>query len=369
MTGARAAQIVVTISFAALIGSAGLVQTAAELRDGQRPAALEVFDQVPSAQNLHAFEHNLEDASLVTSRLRPWVQEAEFSLLSSAGEKAIVGREGWLFYRPSVRYMTERPGTRSAGGKPVDPFPAIKSFHDQLAARGIQLLVVPVPNKESVYPEMLSWRAAGKDVVVSSPTRRMLDRLRAAGVELVDLFEAFRLAKAAGGGSYPGRFYLEHDSHWTPAGMQIAVDAVARRISEVGSLDPGDVIYDSRPIQVDRVGDLLQMLQVPRLERAFEPAHLVCEQVMRRDTGRLYQDDLDARILVLGDSFLRIYEQDDASRRRIRLPPRAGAQAAADNDRQRRRCFHAGAPGPRSAPSISREQADRNLGVRGARHW
>jgi hypothetical protein len=50
---------------------------------------------------------------------------------------------------------------------------------------------------------------------------------------------------------------------------------------------------------------------VPRLERTIAPERLQCEQVVRRDTGRLYQDEPGARILVLGDSFLRIYEQDE----------------------------------------------------------
>jgi hypothetical protein len=62
---------------------------------------------------------------------------------------------------------------------------------------------------------------------------------------------------------------------------------------------------------VDRVGDLLLMLHVPRLERTIAPERVLCEQVVRRDDGRLYRDAPDARILVLGDSFLRIYEQDE----------------------------------------------------------
>src|SRR5262249_51753507 len=125
-----------------MIGGAGLVQTAAELGRGERPQALEVFDRPPSARNLHEFEHNLDESSLVMARLRPAMQEARFTLLADAGERALVGRDGWLFYRPSVRYATERPEVAPAETRHVDPLPAIQSFHDQLAARGIPLLVV-----------------------------------------------------------------------------------------------------------------------------------------------------------------------------------------------------------------------------------
>ena len=185
-----------TLGFVALIGSAGLIQTAAELREGERPQALEVFDRPPTAGNLREFEHNLDEASLVMNRLRPWMQDAQFALLADPGEKAVVGRAGWMFYRPSVRYATERPEAAPAGNPRADPLPAIQSFHDQLSARGIRLLVVPVPNKESVYPEMLSRRAERAGVVVCRPTRALLDRLRGAGIEMVDLFETFRQAKA-----------------------------------------------------------------------------------------------------------------------------------------------------------------------------
>jgi alginate O-acetyltransferase complex protein AlgJ len=310
MPRARAAEMYLTIVFLALIGSAGLIQTAAELRDGVRPGALELFDRPPSARNLREFEQALDRDSLVMGRLRPWMQDARFSLLADAGEKAVVGRNGWLFYGPSVRYATERPESAGQKGQASDPLPAIQSFHDHLSARGIRLIIVPVPNKESIYPEMLSRRAVPAGVVVCRPTRSVLDRLRQAGIEVVNLFEAFRQAKDAQSPTDRRRFYLEQDSHWTPEGVVVAVKAVARQIRERGETKLGNVEYDVRPGPVERLGDLLQMLRVPRIERATVPEHIACEQVVRRDNGRLYQDAPDSTILVLGDSFLRIYEQD-----------------------------------------------------------
>jgi hypothetical protein len=307
----RTAWVFVTLGFVAVIGSAGLVQTAVELGRGERPQVLEVFDRPPSARHLHEFEHNLDESSVVMAHLRPMMQEARFSLLHDAGEKALVGRDGWLFYRESVRYATERPEAVPTPRDSANPLPAIRSFHDQLAARGIPLLVVPVPDKESIYPEMLSGRANRAGVVVCRSTRALLDRLAAAGIDVVDLFEAFRQAKESQSPAGSTPFYLARDSHWTPSGMQIAVRAVAQHIRQRGGIPQGVVEYDVRRIEVERPGDLIAMLRVPRLERAIAPERLDCTQVVQRETGRLYRDVPDARILILGDSFLRIYQQDE----------------------------------------------------------
>ena len=52
------------------------------------------------------------------------------------------------------------------------------------------------------------------------------------------------------------------------------------------------------------------MLQTPPIERLFEPQEIRCERVVMPTTGEPYRDDPNARILILGDSFLRIYERD-----------------------------------------------------------
>jgi hypothetical protein len=300
----------VTAIFLAVIMAPGLVQTVSEVRDGERPRALDVFFQPPTVRNLRAYEHSLEQTSIVVKHLRPWVQYIEWMFLGDAGEKVVVGRHGWLFYRESVRYVTER----QTGALPTDapdPLPAIRSFRDELQARGIRLIVVPVPNKESVYPEMLAARAQITGVVVCEPTRRLLDQLEQAGIEHVDLFEVFHRAMAEGSRSDPGPLYLVQDSHWSPEGARLAAGVVARRALDPGVVKRGSHAYVERSVTVRRHGDLIEMLQVPQIERALEREILACWQVVDSDGQTPYRDAPRSEVLILGDSFLRIYEQDE----------------------------------------------------------
>jgi hypothetical protein len=238
------------------------------------------------------------------------MEYAQWRLLGDAGEKAVLGRHGWLFYRPSLRYAVERqPGAPQSAA--ADPLLAIRSFRDQLQARGIRLLVVPVPNKESIYPEELSKRAEDAGVIISERAHLLLDQLEQCGVEYVNLFDAFRSAKSKRGSSDQSRFYLAQDSHWSPEGAKAAAGAVARRVLAGGPVSRGDRSYVEHPVTIRRHGDLVQMLRAPQIERALEPETLVCLQVLEPDARTSYRATDGSPILILGDSFLRIYEQDE----------------------------------------------------------
>lgn len=142
-------------------------------------------------------------------------------------------------------------------------------------------------------------------------TRRLLEDLRSARVEVVDLFEIYRSAKPEARARGTAPLYLTQDSHWSPTGVEVAAKAVADRILGAGWVGRGQVLYEVKPRPVRRVGDVLRMLQIPRLEQSVVPEEIWCQQVVRQDPRQVYQDAAEAEVLVLGDSFLRIYQQDE----------------------------------------------------------
>lgn len=311
MAAAKGQHVFLTGVFVVTIFGVGLLQSGLEVSRGQRPQSADVFLKKPTAANLRAYEKNLEEASWFAEKVRPTVQYARFMLLDDAGPKTILGREGWLFYRPGVRYLIEPwpPKTVSGEGQ-GDPLPAILDFRDQLRARGIGLLVVPVPGKASVYPEMLTQRVPAPGQPLAGHTRKIIAQLEEAGVAVVDLFKVFDRAKR---GEEPGgktKYYLPQDTHWSPEGMRLAAEATARKLLELGLVERGQVQYDLKPVAVKRRGDIVRMMQAPRIERCFPAETIDCTQVVHRQSGEVYRDDPDSQILVLGDSFLRIYEQD-----------------------------------------------------------
>ena len=303
-TECRPAQLFLVIWFLAVIASGLVIQTIAEFSRGQPQSALEVFRQRPTAANLRAYEYSLEDASLVGQALRPLFQFAQFVWLRDGGEKALVGRDGWLFYKPGYRDMLAGASMPKGTNYPIA---AIVAWRDALAARGIHLLVVPVPNKESIYPDRLSRRVAPGQSILAPTTQDVLNRLRLARVEYVDLFELFAQARA----QTAAPLYLAQDSHWSPAGLELAAQAVARRLLEKGWIERGTTSYRETPAPVKRLGNVLRMLQAPRIERCSIAETIPCMQVLGSDSALPYRDYPESEVLVLGDSFLRIYQQDE----------------------------------------------------------
>ena len=306
----RRPSIIVACIFLAVIVAPGLIQAMSELRHGDQPRALDILFQPPTARNLHDYEESLETTSLVVKHLRPWMRYMEWRFLDDGGEDVVLGRLGWLFYRQSARYAVERH-TGAPESDSADPLAAIRSFRDQLQAQGIRLLVVPVPDKESIYPGMLSRRAKDVEVLICEPTRRLFDQFDQCGIEYVDLFEVFRRARKGESRSDRGQLYLAQDSHWSLVGVRLAAAAVARRVLDGGTVHRGDHVYVERSVTVRRYGDLVQMLQSPQIERALEPESLACPQVVQSDTRTPYRDAPGSELLILGDSFLRIFEQDE----------------------------------------------------------
>lgn len=332
MTSPRARELALVVGFLLAIGSVPLTQTALEVARGGRVLVTDVFRTRPTAAHLRQFEDALEKSSWIQQRGRPLIQEFLFATLRNPGSQIVLGSADWLFYRPDVRYLIEPdlPDAAPVDSRWIEPGAGrtrqanvartIVRFRDQLRERGIDLVVMPVPGKPAVYPDRFRPRSAGPPPALESPTRQLLDALEREGVPAVDLLAMFQAARGSGGSSDAAPpLYLERDTHWTPAGARLAARAAAQRLRELGAAPAASRQFQTDQATVQRWGDLLDLMPVRGIRDACEPETVVAEQVRDADLGLLVPSASDrpgtcrfpgqsATVLVLGDSFCRIYQ-------------------------------------------------------------
>lgn len=233
-----------------------------------------------------------------------------------AGAKATTGDDGFLFFGQSLAYATGGDLEKQKRGR--NPVPVIAQFKKLLAERGVDLLFVPVPTKEEIYPDKLGTSAEDRRVgarlagkVVNPFERKFLLDLSEKGVEVLDLLPGFLEARTRdSAGKTP--LYQSQDTHWTNHGLELAARAVSTRIKAYPwykGIAAHRRNYETKTAPFSRHGDLHSRL--PEADKArYQPENLVGDQVVSAD-GTLYEDDPDSPIVVLGDSFTGVYELMD----------------------------------------------------------
>ncbi len=189
--------------------------------------------------------------------------------------------------------------------------------------------------------------------------KKILDSLTRAGFNTVDLYTPLLAAKSRD--SVEGALYLNDDTHWTPRGAEIAADVIAKKVREM--VDAGTVKFRGKDTVryvasdsiADRMGDVGEMsglnkFGVFKVQKVT--GHVVMQQNIKERTEKLpvdstcveaaksackkndscftaqsalcerdtvlydttvapFKDDFrKSEILILGDSFSRIYQTD-----------------------------------------------------------
>jgi hypothetical protein len=284
------------------------------------------------ADYLRPYEKEMEKVSLFANGIRPWMLLGYYGIFGDLGEKAVPGRNDWFFYRPDVDFLV-KPPVDDERSLIVDPndiathdsiIDTIVTFKNQLAERGIDLLVVVMPTKASIYPDLLTPAMNAALSGTFSHSLGLLRRLESAGVATVNLFPVFaqeRCGDVAAGDS----LYLHTDTHFKGRGVLAAAQAVASRVKTYPWFAMGTQEFAVDTVVVARSGDIGEMTTLPAVQLrtlllSFPLENTTCYPVYRidrDDTGAvasrtLYEDDFQrSDILVLGDSFSRIYQTDE----------------------------------------------------------
>ena len=161
----------------------------------------------------------------------------------------------------------------------------------------------PVPDKAMLEPQSLHGRAssrAGAPVAKNRNFEHFSRELRARGIGVFDPTPE-RLDGA--------RRFLLQDTHWTPRWMeQIARDLAAylRPSLSPGVANPG---FKRVEKQVDRLGDITDMLKLPEGQTLFTKEAVTIQTVMSADDA-VWEPDPKSEVLLLGDSFTNVFSLD-----------------------------------------------------------
>ena len=96
------------------------------------------------------------------------------------------------------------------------------TLRDTLAARGLDFRMVLVPEKHTVYAPVLATPPEEPSALYLNVLE---EKLRAAGIPVVNLLPVFRKA-AAEQLSSGRRLYLDDDTHWNADGVRLAAETI-----------------------------------------------------------------------------------------------------------------------------------------------
>ena len=305
--------------FIATIYAVPMVQAVRDQMSGEESVLRELFRRAPTRENLRQFEDDLEKASTP----REWVRPRMQALLTRYGRygntKAIIGRDGWLYYAPGVTAVggpgflhpaliaSRQKDALDAGESAVhpDPRPAILSFARYLGSRGIRLVFFPVPDKASLQPVELH----GRERSLSAPparnpdTDRLFRELEQAGVLVFDANpEVLRAGE-------PPRFLVQ-DTHWNARWMESVAADLGRFLVSRGAVAASQSgaapRFRLQDRTVTRLGDVADMLALGEGQTLFRPLSEAIHEV-DDEKGAPFEPNEKASVLLLGDSFTNVF--------------------------------------------------------------
>jgi hypothetical protein len=225
--------------------------------------------------------------------------------MHSGNALVMEARDGRMFFRGD-EMVRQSAGLILRVPNVVETADLLAQVRDELATRGIKLIVAPPPNASTIYPDMLPAWARNK----GRPTEYdlLLHALAARGVPTADLRPPLRAARAQ------GKAFSEHDTHWTSRGAIAGFNAVATAAGHPNwQLDP-DKVLASPALLIG--GDLARMLGIaPDVSELLEPLSLPGGRVekLSPEPFATYLATSDVAsgptILVIGDSFTAGYFQ------------------------------------------------------------
>lgn len=223
------------------------------------------------------------------------VEAAKAVLAAKPAEaKVVSGADGFLYLPSEVSFLSKGPfwGAEAAKASAAknsawaDPLPAIVDFNDKLKARGIELIVVPVPTKATIYGHKLGLPAPA----ATDPLPTFLEVLRGKGVDVLDLTEAMQKAATK------APMHCTTDTHWSPQAIELAAETIYTQLKGKPWAVAKDT-YKTETQTIDYGGDLVGLADDP----SIPPESFTVNRVLTSE-GQVVPEDTSSPVLVIGDS-------------------------------------------------------------------
>jgi hypothetical protein len=174
-----------------------------------------------------------------------------YTLNDSVNEQVIAGKNGWLFFGPTLKDYT---AINTLTDLQIDRI--VKTLVQQeayLSSLGITFLFTIAPNKSSVYPEHMPARYCPQ--LLQNNLHKLSRALEEEAIHYVDLLEPLRAAKRE------HQVYHAKDTHWNNIGARVAAQTLLNKMQEIRpDIALGDPAPARYQLEQTWLGDLSQIL-------------------------------------------------------------------------------------------------------------
>jgi hypothetical protein len=211
--------------------------------------------------------------------------ELLFRSAGRSGHGLVRGADNWLFYRNSLVSIVV-PWPRQNAER-------IIAFRDTLRSHGIEFVMVPVPNKEFVYPEKISPHVPH---VACRQRVRLFKRLQRNGIHVVDLLPLFLAQKNNGQPLYDAL-----DAHWMDRAIRLGSQVIADTIRSLRPSLSDTMRFVIRDTIENHCADLVRLRSQ---QTDCDTTYPVRRSSVRTFGGSPMENDPDSKILIFGDSHI-----------------------------------------------------------------